>query len=56
MKPLQIARKFYDAYFPLSKEDAMGIATSFVFWTTLYIIVEQLPLPFVPKKATLTRS
>lgn len=56
MKPLQIARKFYDDYYPLTKEDAMGIATSFVFWTTLYIIVEQLPLPFAKKNPNLSRN
>ena len=56
MKPLQIASKFYNDYYPLSKEDAMGIAISFTFWTMFYIIVERLPLPLVPKGAELTQS
>lgn len=56
MKPLHMAQRFYQQYYPLSEEDAVGIATSFVFWTTLYIIVEQLPLPFVPKGAVVSHS
>lgn len=56
MKPLHLAQRLYQEYYPLSKEDAVGIATSFLFWSTLYIIVEQLPLPFLPKGAVVSRS
>lgn len=40
MKPLLMAQRLYQEYYPLSKEDAVGIATSFLLWSTMYIIVE----------------
>lgn len=56
MNPIQVVRWLYDSYYPLSKDDAMGIVTSCVLWTVLYIIVERIPLPSVTKHATLTQS
>ena len=56
MKPMQMAHKLYNDYYPLSKEDALGIATSFLFWSTLYVIINMLPLPLAHKGKVLSRS
>jgi hypothetical protein len=42
-------------YYPLKKEDAMNIATSFAIWTSMYIVVAFLPLLFKPKGVSLKK-
>ena len=36
-------------YYPLKKEDAKNILTSFSIWMSMYIVVAFLPLLFKPK-------
>ena len=44
------------AIFPLKSDDAINILISFVIWTSLYCIVERMPLPFKPKDLKVSKK
>ena len=54
LKYRQTLKKIW-SYYPIPYEDFQGIALSFVLWTSLYMIVANLPLMLKPAHVNLEK-